>query len=383
MKIIRTFHPVGQGAFYSERFYEDNNPKPVCNIVYDCGTSWGTISKAKKVVTLAFDKDDTINYLFISHLDYDHVSLVNTLIESVGGSVDNIVLPLVNRDEVIIGMNLNFISNHRETGDFLRNILVYMYGGNIWPETRIGFIGGDDNNSRFVNVGRTINLKFEKDELEWVLIPRNVSAWSRRDDLLNNLDKMLADTDFLEESELCDLPPVRSGEDLLERLLDENYVRGVLRNNKLRNAIKSAYERVAGGTNENSLLLYSGPADDDSDYAFYPSLLQRYIGCKRRRVGCLYTGDSDCEIDEWKKELYHDVWGNIGTIQLPHHGSLKSFDVKKNNIDEVYYFPVSCGSTNMFGHPSGKVLSYLLARDGRPQIVTEEVNTMYMQKIVI
>ena len=57
MKVVRTFHPVGQGAFYSERFYEEDNPQAKYNIVYDCGTSWGAITKAKKVVNLAFDKN--------------------------------------------------------------------------------------------------------------------------------------------------------------------------------------------------------------------------------------------------------------------------------------------------------------------------------------
>jgi glyoxylase-like metal-dependent hydrolase (beta-lactamase superfamily II) len=123
MRIVRTFHPVGQGALYSERFYEEDNPQAKYNIVYDCGTSWGAITKAKKVVNLAFDKNDTIDYLFISHLDFDHVSLVNTLIESVDGKVRNIVLPLVYKEEVRIGINLNYIANHQETETFLRWIL--------------------------------------------------------------------------------------------------------------------------------------------------------------------------------------------------------------------------------------------------------------------
>ena len=60
MKVVRTFHPVGQGTFYSERFYEEDKPQAKYNIVFDCGTSWGTILKAKKVVTQAFDKNDKI-----------------------------------------------------------------------------------------------------------------------------------------------------------------------------------------------------------------------------------------------------------------------------------------------------------------------------------
>ena len=31
MKVVRTFHPVGQGAFYSERFYEGDIPQAKYN----------------------------------------------------------------------------------------------------------------------------------------------------------------------------------------------------------------------------------------------------------------------------------------------------------------------------------------------------------------
>jgi beta-lactamase superfamily II metal-dependent hydrolase len=381
MKVVRTFHPVGQGAFYSERFYEGDNPQAKYNIVFDSGTSWGTILKAKKLVTQAFDKNDKIDYLFISHLDYDHVSLVNTLMESVDGKVRNIVLPLVNKDEVRIGINLNFIANHQETEHFLRRILDFMDGSNNGQDTHIEFIGENDNKVQSKDGGKDITLRFEEGEPDWVLIPRNVSARSRRDELLEKLDKMLADTDFREKSHQYGLPIVGSGEELLNRLLDKEYVDGVIRTKKLRNAIKSAYEKVAGGVNVNSLLLYSGPATDARNYMMYPMYPNQFKRMRYRRVGCLYTGDCDCDIDGWKSGLYSAVWQNIGTIQLPHHGSLKSFDVKKNNIDRVYYFPVSCGSTNSYGHPSGKVLAYLVKMDGLPQVVTEMANTVCMQEI--
>jgi len=382
MRVVRTFHPVGQGAFYSERFYEGDNPQAKYNIVFDCGTSWRTILKAKKVVAQAFDKNDKIDYLFISHIDYDHVSLVNTLMESVDRKVRNIVLPLVNKDEVRIGINLNFIANHQETEDFLRRILDFMDGYNNGQDTHIEFIGGNDNKVQSIGSGKGITLRLEEGELEWVLIPRNVSARSRRYELLECLDRMLWDTDFREESSMYGLPVVGSGEELLSRLLDKEYVDGVIRNKKLRNAVKSAYEKVAGGVNVNSLLLYSGPAKEDSGYMMCQMYSNMFKRIRYRRPGCLYTGDSDCDIDGWKNGVYSDVWQNIGTIQLPHHGSLKSFNVKKNNIDRVYLFPVSCGSTNSYGHPSGKVLAYLMTRDGLPQIVTEMSNTVCIQEIV-
>jgi hypothetical protein len=57
--IVRTFHPIGQGAFYSER-----NEK--FNMVYDCG-EWKDSNYANKVVKQSFGTTDTIDLLFISH----------------------------------------------------------------------------------------------------------------------------------------------------------------------------------------------------------------------------------------------------------------------------------------------------------------------------
>ena len=381
MKVVRTFHPVGQGAFYSERFYNIDNPQAKFNIVYDCGTSWGTITKAKIVVDLAFDKNDTIDYLFISHLDYDHISLVNTLMESVNKKVRNIVLPLVNRDEVRIGISLNYIANYQETENFLRGILNRIDGNNNGTDTRIVFISDSNEKDNIISEGEKIMLQIEESEPDWVLIPRNISASSRRMELLDSLNKLLFDADVKKWFEEVGLQVAKNGEELLHLLLDESYVSGIINNKKLRKAIKTAYEKVTGGVNINSLLLYSGPAKDDSDYFSYMMIQDTFKRLRQRRAGCLFTGDSDCDIDRWRNDIYSDVWRNIGTIQLPHHGSLKSFDVNKNHIDQRYYFPMSCGSTNLYGHPSGKVLAYLLTRGGLPQIVTEMVNTVCIQVI--
>jgi hypothetical protein len=34
----RIFHPIGHGAFYTERFYERDNDDPSLSVVYDCGS---------------------------------------------------------------------------------------------------------------------------------------------------------------------------------------------------------------------------------------------------------------------------------------------------------------------------------------------------------
>ena len=269
MKVVRTFHQVGQGAFYSERFYDMVNPQAKFNIVYDCGTSWGTITKAKKVVDLAFDKNDTIDYLFISHLDYDHISLVNTLMESVNKKVRNIVLPLVYRDEVRIGISLNYIANFQETEKFLRWILNRIDGNNNGTDTRIVFIRNNDDKVNITAEWEKMMLQIEGSEPDWVLIPRNISASSRRMELLDSLNRLLSHADIKKEFEEMGLQIANNGEEFLHLLLDEGYVARIINNKKLRKAIKSAYEKVTGGVNVNSLLLYSVPSLDDCEYFSY------------------------------------------------------------------------------------------------------------------
>tara|TARA_R110002049_G_scaffold283470_1_gene463525 strand:+ start:4961 stop:5272 length:312 start_codon:yes stop_codon:yes gene_type:complete len=98
LKVIRTFHPIGQGGFYSERH---NN----FNIVYDCGAH--PISNyAKKLAGNVFSKDEYIDVLFISHFDYDHISAIPMLKKSVK-NIKSVVIPLltkVNRPDFIGGL---------------------------------------------------------------------------------------------------------------------------------------------------------------------------------------------------------------------------------------------------------------------------------------
>nr|MBO8919207.1 MBL fold metallo-hydrolase [Proteus mirabilis] len=76
------FFPIGQGAFYAERH---NN----FNIVYDCG-NWKQTKLSRKIVSQSFNKNESIKILFISHLDWDHISLLETLKNTVS-SIDYVI----------------------------------------------------------------------------------------------------------------------------------------------------------------------------------------------------------------------------------------------------------------------------------------------------
>ena len=71
------------------------------------------------------------------------------------------------------------------------------------------------------------------------------------------------------------------------------------------------------------------------------------------------------------RKIYRRYWDLIGTIQIPHHGSGKSF--KATPFDEGGFLcPMSVGNKNSYGHPSPIVISELFLKRNFPILVTED-----------
>lgn len=114
IKLIRSFHAVGQGAFYSERFINDSNI--AFNVVYDCGA----MPKSKvidRVIKESFKESDDIDILFISHFDSDHINGIEVLKNN--RKIKNVVLPLLEEREKIFLINL-----YKSLGDKYNHTLV-------------------------------------------------------------------------------------------------------------------------------------------------------------------------------------------------------------------------------------------------------------------
>ena len=78
--LTRTFHPVGQGAFYSEVFKVDEEERFVT--IYDCGTESKNDFIKKEIED--FKKDlqrKTIDILFLSHFHNDHINGLDMLLD--------------------------------------------------------------------------------------------------------------------------------------------------------------------------------------------------------------------------------------------------------------------------------------------------------------
>lgn len=80
MYLERTFHSIGQGAFYTEQFFDQNNNTQL-SLVFDCGTltspRYGLLKESISLSRL----HDSIDAVFISHLHSDHINGLRLLLK--------------------------------------------------------------------------------------------------------------------------------------------------------------------------------------------------------------------------------------------------------------------------------------------------------------
>ena len=372
--IQRFFHPVGQGAFYSERHKYHEYPGSTLNIVYDCGT--GYMNKGKKgireVVNQSFSEQDVIHILFISHFDYDHISLIELLKKTVNNRIERVVIPLLDEEETIFLANIYRALGEDHLAELVRNPEKFFGEGTHVIRVKLSTEEGNrekatirlsKSNPKEIPSGSPLILE---DYDDWVFVPYNHLNQERGKDFRAKLQADGIDVGELE---------------------DPGYVLDKDRCKK----IKACYKKIDGGINQNSMFLYSGPSVGEGvsmyfwgggirwDHNYHWSCFYDHHFYSRRRVACLYTGDGDLnKVDA--RAVYGKYWKFIGTIQIPHHGSLPSF---KDNILEAEYLlcPISVGKNNSYGHPSQRVISRILFHGSCPILVTEDVCSTFVEVI--
>lgn len=370
--IERIFHPIGQGAFYSERHTSCN-----INIVYDCGTTNPRSLAKRRVVSQSFSKDDVIHILFISHFDKDHVSLVDTLKKTVK-RIDRVIIPLLHDEEKIFLSNIYKVLEHSSSEELVSNPHKFFGGETKIIEIQPGPADMEIEESPPLDVldrGETITTISSGIPLtisglnDWVYIPFNYDYENRNKQFLDELQNKGIDVDRLKT--------------------DPDYIIDKKVKDRIRNIFKSS--GVSGDINENSMFLYSGPSCKKDLYKHFwrgkgwcydiccCHFDSFHHPCHSHRVACLYTGDGDLNKVDVKK-IYTKYWDLIGTIQIPHHGSSASFNVNVLHTGR-FLCPMSVGNTNPYGHPSQRVIAEILSNRCFPILITEDADSTYIEII--
>ena len=338
--------PVGQGAFYVEKF---ENKK---NIIYDCG-SMDNKNKISNLIENCFERNEIIEAIFISHLDEDHMNGVEELLKKC--EVKRICFPLITEEmklilkikimiEEAIGSSYSeFVKEYIENPEKAIKKIIEKEKIELIEILSIG-----EENKREIDKEIIKNNKIKRIEKKsgediaqeikgleyngnkWELIPYNFKQEIRINEFKENLKKEFKDEISLEK------------------------VEEIWKNNKdnSKEKIKKAYKNIKGSLNTNSMTLFSGIIQDEKSY--YNTSISNYIYAK---VGCLYTGDYEAKgKNKWEtlEKAYQNYWKWIGFIQVPHHGS--SHNCNDNLITKNAIYFISVGKKNRYKHPSLEVV---------------------------
>lgn len=362
MNIKRTFHPIGQGAFYTER-HVYNGTK--FNIVYDCGSSTLSVKQLDRKIKSTFLEGEQIDILFISHFHADHTNGIRTLSEHC--KIKRVVIPYIENDSKIILKVANLLERNFSDTSLIDSPEDF-FGENVpiirirQSELNLNSDGINVNDTIIITdiVGSSINdsgtifIPFKA--VEWYFIPFNYLQESRKIQFENALNSV--GLDFTEI-------------DTINKI------------NKNKKEIKEAYELVEGKLNINSMILYSGTSKEDSIYCYQ---CQGYHNYRHRfsfeiNSGCLYMGDLDLNQPKIVDDIiakFKNFYPFIGILQIPHHGSILNFNssVLEKNISCAV---ISFGTKNNYGHPSDKVIEEVVSNHIYPYLVTEDQNSIVIQ----
>ena len=137
------------------------------------------------------------------------------------------------------------------------------------------------------------------------------------------------------------------------------------------------------------MILYSGKKSYDYVHCFncfncfnhfHPLYFHRHFHLKLQS-GCLYMGDIDLNEPNIVADInakLSQVLKFIGTLQVPHHGSVHNFTtsiLQRNTSCAIFSF----GTSNAYGHPSARVIGDVVANNIYPHFVTEDPTSIVIQ----
>lgn len=387
MCIKRTFHPVGQGAFYSEDIVFDNG-ESYC-VVYDCGSTSKGVSLGG-YITNTFERGKIIDILFISHLHADHINGIDALKRHC--HIRSVVMPFIKEQDKIMLKFANLQNvNRQQAGDLDFDMLI---------DDPVRFFNDTrGERTRIIRVATTSPVDPDNDQREG----KELKKYNDRslDDILKynryetsrlypDQKLTLANGKWIyilinhrEEQRIKEFKKALKG---VEIIPSDDPVDFFEKNKK---ALTKAYNAVEGDLNSNSLIVYSGCTNNckrKSSGFGRPKSIIDVIQCNKE--ACLYTGDANLQdnglIDQIESSL-SCCKEKIHIIQVPHHGSEHNWDSRIMNLNpKCDDYVISHGTgplSKKYGHPADSVLSALESNGKNKIQVTEGPASKHTQNL--
>jgi len=329
--VKRTFHPVGQGAFFTEQFYGNDAETLLYNVVYDCGSkSSGIKTQIERSIRNVLHDKKEIDVLFLSHFDDDHVNFVKYLKNKGHLKGTRIFIPMLAAEEWLgiqpYAANYRYILSLYDRAIGGTKVIKVKFdeeeGGERTLENRNDPVVVESIEDDSIPSGTVLRPQLPVPNVIWCYTPFNVQFKALITEFQN---KLLAEG--LE----------------YERLRGRNYVLDPVNHRKLKKIYQGLGKNPSGGTaiNLNSVLVMSYPKDADKCRKLgNRRMVSCYCDCWRYYYdgcypgSCLYTGDTSANEDfVWNRmvQMIEQCIGNdstLGLLQVPHHGSKRSYDWK-------------------------------------------------------
>lgn len=332
--LIRSFYPVGFGAFYMEVHKTANN---TMTIVYDCGTKTTGVN-IEKIIDDAFNgRDKVIDILFISHFHKDHISGIPYLRKNY--TIRKVVIPYISKDNRMLFVFAEGVRAYQQMiidtegyfGEETEVLRILPEQGEEQIDERM------DDMEGFERSGFPLHTSLST--LGWFLIPFNYNYAEK----ISELKKILC-SEGLE----------------YERLTEQNYIQS---NYEL---ILKAYRNIRN-PNNTSLTLFSG-LNRLGPYMF------TFQNCNFNIIkgpNCLYLGDvtMNKKFMSRLQNRLNPYLNEVYTVQVPHHGAEKSFD---SSILKPHSIAVICHEQGDPKHPSSVVVTNIKSSHSFPICVTED-----------
>ena len=302
----RILHPVGQGAFFTEQFLDENGTS-VLNVVYDCGSFTSQPNLVEYEIRNTFDKNAHIDLLFISHFDEDHVNGLMTLQNQTKIDKDTKVIIPFKYPYLLMVMDDDYPT--------LARFVMRMF----------------NSGARVIGVEEYIDENRQGESIEIDRLDSSITLGGKN---VIRLDKVLWYYYPFMLPDQSSLQKVFEGKVKgIVNLDDPNEI--LTKRKELRNIYKTIGKTKGGVTriNVNALFMLSFPA---VNVACNTNIWHQINLKGNVAPTCFYTGDSNLKgngYDEVKQRVTDilDVYSKgtkVWMMQVPHHGSDKCFPEK-------------------------------------------------------
>lgn len=362
--MIRTFHPVGQGAFVTEQFDQGQ-----C-IVYDCGS--GT-SKwlIKDVVERNFADGEAIDGVFISSLDFEHASGLEALLSRC--KVGRVFLPQLNEEEKALTL-LKHLCEDGQIDDFIGRLIqdpkntLEEYRN---PEQKFSIlalvVGESEKDKNIFDAKLPIRLLPVKSVAGFHLCVKEGMDWIYEVGVYRQEKRIEG---LREELRNCgvDAADYNTVESLTQSWTDV----------ELRKKIRKAYESLKMPFCAVSMAVYAGP--EEMDYDLYEQFTEegKWSYYARIRSGCIYMGNLQLS-DESERMCLEQSFGvhmaHTGCLLLPGHGAQSLYHeaiLPKHNSIVV----ATADNENLTGEPHAPVIRNIMQHRIPFYLVTELPGSM-------